>query len=200
MTTPAPIRMPPRKLAVVNAPADNHIPEGDEPADTATEAAAPVPAKKQPKKAAKTAAEKPGKAPKAKAEKKAAVEKEEKPAKAEKKAATKSTRPATDNVAPKIKAITSRLYSQEQLEVAIICAELRSAYYAPIKGRSHSCEIRGISERLQVILNEKLGLPYHKVYTQAAETDLILKFLAKIPAEVLPSKWVRAIAAASAAA
>lgn len=182
---PPPLRKlaPPAAVAAVAATEPTPAPAQDT-------AAAPAPAPK-PVKAPKVSKPKPGAkviAPKPKAK----VEKPTKkapPVKAKK----SSPAPATENVVPKVKAITSRHYTAEQLEVAIICAELRSATFTKANTKNHGVEIRGLSPRLQVIINEKTGVACKKCFSKAEEINKIVAFVKKVPGELLPKKWARLV-------
>lgn len=113
--------------------------------------------------------------------------KAEKP-KARKTKAPKAARPATDNKVPRVKKIASKHFSEDAIKLGVLIRGLDAITI----GRYDRLELRRVPERLQVILNEDLGVNCRACYSIPAETEKILKYLKKqIPSEFWPAKWVR---------
>lgn len=141
-----------------------------------------VPPKKTPPKAT-------AKVAKAKPAKKALPPKRAAPVKAVKKAAPvkrASPAPATENVVPKVPKIRTSNWSEEAVELAVLVHDMKQIVPAVSKKR---VELRAVSPRLQVLFNEKLGVPCQLCYSLPEHVGKIVKLLKKVPAEVLPFKW-----------
>lgn len=182
--------LPPRRIVAPTQPATPPpSPEPSAPAEATTaetpqaaEAAAP-PAKK----AAPVKTAKPPKPPAIKNLKKALPKK----AKAVPKRAVKSSpRSATENVVPKVSKVKSRIWSEEAVELGTIIVDMKKITPAISKDR---IELRSVSDRLQVLFNEKLGINCRKVYSADADVAKIVKFLQRVPEELMPAKWPTAI-------
>lgn len=109
----------------------------------------------------------------------------------------KATKAAVENVVPKIKAIKSRHFSEEQVEALVIVAAMREISLAQTPKK---LELRDVDERSQVLFNAKLGIPCRKCYTQGSEVEKIIAFFKKVPAEFVPFKWSKALFGTPAAA
>lgn len=188
--------LPPKRI-VPTAPAAAADPApapAAEPAAPAAEPAAAAPAATvtlPPKKAAPVKTPKAAKPPAAKSVKKAPVKKL--PAKAApkkalpKKAPVRSSpRAATENVVPKVLKVKTRIWSDEAVELGTIIVDMKKVVPAITKDR---IELRSVSDRLQVMFNEKLGINCHKVYSTLPDIAKIVKFLQRVPEELLPTKW-----------
>lgn len=146
-----------------------------------------MPAKKNTKVKAKIAKAAPKPAPKAtKAAPKRAL-----PTKAAKTVKATSTKAAVENVVPKIKAIKSRYFSDDQIEALVIVQGMKEISLAQT---AKKLELRDVGERTQVLFNAKLGINCRKCYTQPVEVEKIIGFLKRVPQEFVPFKWSKALA------
>jgi hypothetical protein len=181
MPGPVPPRRPiPHKPALPVPTAAAAQPAAEATAPAATPAAAPAPAKKPV----------PPRKPTAKTPAKPAPKPAAKPAPKAVKKAAPGPKPASENVVPKVKAIKSKHWADEAVELAMIVVNMKQVVPAETK-RVHGLELREVPARLQVYFNEKLGIPALKVYSRAEHKDPILALFKKVPAELLPAKWCR---------
>jgi hypothetical protein len=100
-----------------------------------------------------------------------------------------SPRAATENVVPRVPKVKTRIWGDEAVELGVIIVDMRKI--VPAISKSH-VELRSVSERLQAMFNEKLGINCRKVYTTLADVAKIVKFLQRVPEELVPAKWPRA--------
>lgn len=195
-----PTLLPPKRIvaavaptaAAEPAPAPAPEPAAEQAAAPAAPAAPPA-ALTLPKKAAPVKTPKAAKPPAAKSAPKKAAPKRAPPKKAApkkalpKKAPVRSSpRAATENVVPKVLKIKTRIWSDEAVELGTIIVDMKKVVPAITKER---IELRSVSDRLQVMFNEKLGIPCHKVYSTLADVAKIVKLLQRVPEKLLPAKW-----------
>lgn len=116
----------------------------------------------------------------------------EKTEKATAKVEKTSKRPATENVVPKVPVVRSKHFSEEAIVLACLLVDIKASvpWLNPKAGR---IELRSIPARLQVYINANTGLNCRKTYTQEAEVKKVLGLIKKVPSELLPAKWNRAI-------
>lgn len=110
---------------------------------------------------------------------------------AQKAKAPRGRRPATENVIPKVvkvKAIKCREFDEKAIRLASIIQGMIDATLAKF---GKVIEIRGVSDRFQVILNEDAGVPCRASYKDEAEIAKILKLVKKVPTDFWPAKWTR---------
>lgn len=113
------------------------------------------------------------------------------PTKAAKKAPVKSSpRAATENVVPKVLKVKTRIWSDEAVELGVMIVDMKRIVPAITDKR---IELRSVSDRLQVIFHEKLGISCRKVYSTMADVAKIVKHLGRVPEELMPAKWPTAI-------
>jgi hypothetical protein len=181
--TTTPPKPPVKKAAKPKKVKLDQTEETPMPAQKNTKIKAPVKVAKAPKAAPKRAL--PAKAP-TNAAKRALPKKV-----AKTNAAKPSIKAAVENVVPKIKAIKSRYFSDEQIEALAIVQGLKEISLAQT---SKKLELRDVSERTQVLFNAKLGIHCRKCYTQPIEVEKIIGFLKRVPQEFVPFKWTKAFA------
>ncbi len=87
---------------------------------------------------------------------------------------------------PKVLKIKTRIWSDEAVELGTLIVDMKKVVPAITKDR---IELRSVSDRLQVMFSEKLGINCHKVYSTLADVAKIVKVLQRVPEELLPAKW-----------